>query len=228
MVASPQPQDIGAEFARIWQAINNLSGKDLGSAVITSGGVTIKGGTLDVIVGGVDKFHIGTDGTVVRDQANNIVLSDDATAGWGYTQPNIQYALYPNLLTYNIQSFYTTGALNVWQDLFQGNLIINNPKLVLAYTVGVGSNGALVTANFRAQVTLPGGGGTVVISPGDSISTSAAGFTHHDTSLTYTWPSDIFGQQVLLELQGQFTAGTTGGAVSMYIQPITCYGKGIL
>lgn len=230
MVQSPSatPNDPSERLARLERVVEALANKTLYSADVGAGGLTINGGTLDVNVGGVDKFHIGPDQTTIRDQANDIIISDDATAGWGYTQPNIQYALFPNMLTYNIQSFYSTGALNVWQDLFQGNIIINNPKLVLAYTVGVGSNGALVTVNYRAQVTLPGAGGTVIISPADSISTSAAGFTQHNTSLTYNWPSNIFGQQVLLELQGQFTAGTTGGAVSMYIQPITCYGKGII
>lgn len=227
MVAGPQDNSLPARVARLEQALTNLTSKTLFSASIGTGGLLVNGGSLDVTVGGINKFHTGSDQTVIRDQAGDIVISDDPTAGWGYTQPNIQYALYPNMLTYNIQSFYTTGALNVWQDLFQGNIIVNNPKLVLAYTVGVGSNGALVTVNYRAQVTLPGGGGTVVISPADSISTSAAGFTQHNASLTYNWPSNIFGQQVLLELQGQFTAGTTGGAVSMYIQPITCYGKGL-
>lgn len=235
MVATPKPgayDPMAALVDRITaleMTVKNATNKTLNSASITTG---VSSG-FDVYASGVDKLHVGPDQTIMRDKAGNVVISDDAVAGWGMTQPNVTYQFVPNLYQMNSQlggiyisqsSSYPTGA----QVILAGQQIINHPRLHWSYT-GIGLNGSNTTAatfNFWATAQIIGSSSIIIDGPHSLSAAAPLGQGLLNWSFVYDWPSDIFGQIVLLEVWGQGMTGQAGVFNGFQASITYCYGSG--
>lgn len=242
MVASPSatPNDPWERLARLEQVVFANGNQTFFSAAVgagglainNGGGIAINGGTLDVTAGGVDKFHIGSDQTTIRDQANDVVFSDDIVAGWGMTQPNVTYPLYPNLwamdgagglLFIRNTSTYPGGQ----QVIAAGQQIINHSKLNMSYRAITFNGSATTTATYSyfVQQTIAGSGAVTIDGP-HTVTTPPSSFAFQNFPFTYLWPTNIFGQLVNIAIWGQALTGQATIACNFNCSIDYCYGSG--
>jgi hypothetical protein len=219
MVASPQPDDYEAEIARIWQAIANLTGKDLSSAVIGAGGLTVRQGGSITMQGG--NFSLA-------DPAGDSLVANDQAAGWGIASPQIPVALFSAGGVQNGGTIFATqftAQINgSYYTMYRGGVPIVAPKLRfgVGWTGTAGGGGA-----WRVQwYTSPPGagipnptGGTVMAS--GTIPVASPGRLDE----SYLWPSNTFGQVVYLSFEAMANAGTPGTDWTA-AYPTYCYATG--
>jgi hypothetical protein len=221
MVASPSatPDDPWQRLTQLEKIVAALANKTLYSANIGAGGLTINGGSIDVNSSGIDKFHTGPDLTVIRDQAGDIVISDDIVAGWGFTQPNLSVPLYSQLSTAPFFVF-NAGLAGVDILIYQAACPANNPRINWNYLASTSTSVATnCTFSLTAQST---GLGTVTL---DSVNLTVSTSSSVNRAGSSVFPSNIFGQVVTYKLKLNYTnAGNAG--TEFGLQPFGLYGSG--
>lgn len=164
------------------------------------------GGALSVTDNGVQKFYVGTDRTIVRDRANNIIMSDDTTANWGYNTPNIQYAAYP---TTNIGGQYinwVSGGVGIWLSAYTAVIPINNPRFNWEFLGVLGAGGVSTSCQYRVRISQAGQAdviqGAFTLGPSTTLLTEyAAG--------SYLFPYNSFGQFATINFELNYGSGNT-------------------
>lgn len=172
------------------------------------------GSGLTVTSNGLTKFHTGVDQSILRDRNNNVIISDDVVAGWGFTQPNLSYNVAPNYTTINPLGGPTSG----YSTMFTGLILVNNPRLILgAAALALGAMNAffrvVITLDDSTQVQL----GVQQINQGNIQTNVIIG------PWGYNWPNNYFGRFARLDYQCSVVSGTSIQAVCY---PWYCYGKG--
>ncbi len=167
---------------------------------------------------GVAKFHVGTDQTLIRDAANNVLISDDVVAGWGFTQPNLSVPLYPQESTGPFFAF-NAGVSNINITLYQGVAPANNPRINYNYLVSL-STGVFASCAYALTATV--GATTYVL---DNPTLSGSSFQSSSRVGSFVFPTDIFGQAVTYKLIINFSNNGNGGT-EYGLQPYSLYGSG--
>jgi hypothetical protein len=200
--------------------VREATNKNLFSASIGKGGINVTGGSIDVNTGGVNKFHTGVDQTVIRDAAGNVVISDDPTAGWGFTQPNQSIPFY---VTQSSTYYYpfSAGSSAINLPIYAGQAPVNNPKMNFKYEA-ILNTGSAATCTYTLFVTI--GANTYTM---DTITLTGTTTQTSVRSGTWSFPSDLFGQIANYNLVINFTNSGTVGVTAYSILPIYLYGSGV-
>jgi hypothetical protein len=163
----------------------------------------------------VQRLHVATSDVTIRDSAGNEVFSNENTSGWGITQPNLQTAFYPT----NSDAALQTGTAdsNYYPKLVAGH-IINHPtiKFGVRSTTSGGTGLWKVSwfVNYPSNVANPSGE-TIM----------ASGSSNTNTSQSYTFPSDMFGQRIFIAYLARLNSGAPGGSWTDCM-PTYFYGTG--
>jgi hypothetical protein len=161
MVATPAPQDDASRLARLEALVANLIRKNLFSAVIGAGGITVNGGGGITVNGG--KIVIGPGGSIqlpaggtINDAVGNILFSADSLTGQRLSTPFLAIPMIPKwtggaLQTNTAVGDYTIPASSVTSEttLWQGFVPqVLHPKMACEATIGRVS-GTTSTPTYR-------------------------------------------------------------------------------
>lgn len=187
---------------------------DGGIQVTGSGGLKVEGsGSMKVIdSGGVERLNVARSDVTIRDANNNAIFQNVTSSGWGITKPDLPYSMYPYAWWDSVAALGTS-----WQTTWLFRIPINHPKLAWGFqTVCIlGSS----VGDVRLSWNTASPPATEFDWPGNLIfarTGMTANIQIRDAG-TFTWPSDMFGDQVWIWLEVRRTSGTgTVAATPMY------------
>lgn len=213
----PQPTPSGDfldTIAQLERRIAELERRTLRSVVIPEGGLTVKGdgGVSVVDPDEVERFRAAADGVTVRDESGTVIFSNNNTSGWGMSLPNIQtpFNRYEPLYPAEYFSATTFGNIQI------ASHVVNHPSVAMGANTRIDTAGANVEVRYIWSQISSEPGPTEFTIMGTLNGVGDLG------PVTYTFPSDKFGEHVYVIMQARRSAGT--GLVTA--QPAYFYGKG--
>jgi len=199
--------------------LDGATGNVLLSGTVTGKGLTLEGalgGNLKVVdSGGVQRLHASSSDVTMRDANGNAVFSNVTSSGWGITKPDLPYSMYP----YGPwDATQVQGAS--WQTTWLFRIPVNHPKLAW----GVQSQCILggSTGEVRIMWSTADPPSTEFDWPGNIIfsRTGMVANSSFADSGTFSWPTDMFGDQVWIWLAARRPSGTGNTSIS----PMYFYG----
>lgn len=199
---APGNENEEAWLARLWAEARELERRTFSNVAVTlPSGVKIL--EITPVAGG------GTD-IVIRDSAENVLLRSDTTAGWGLSQPQIGYPVYPTG-----PRLEATGSN--FQPVWEFNGFITTPNFEWGYTHGTDFSDTISECRIEYQIA----GGPVIVVPDSTFQsnedTSDASTVFTVKSGVYTFPDPHMNHFCTIRLMGRTLPG--GFSTASYSSP---------